>query len=82
MPATLDEVRELITREFPGAKVDQLREERNRITGIVIWDGFKPMPVTERHRRFAREIRDRLGLNGLNVGFVFLRAPGERMDAA
>jgi hypothetical protein len=78
MPATLQEVQKIIRDEFPGSDVAGIREEDHRIKGNIIWNGFKGQDARERNRQVTEKVRDKLGLKGLNVGFLFPLAPGER----
>ncbi|MDQ2733125.1 MAG: hypothetical protein M3Y56_15845 [Armatimonadota bacterium] len=77
MPATLSEVQEIIREEFPNSIVDKITEENHRIGGIIEWPQFQDMDGEERNRLVTEKVRGRLGLRGLNVGFLFPRAPGE-----
>jgi len=79
MPVTLQEVRDLILNEFPNAKVNQVVEESNhRIVGVIVWSGFKGMDVDSRNKVVREKVRAQLGLRGLNVGFLYPAAPGEK----
>lgn len=74
MPATLDEVREIIQEEFPGADVSELGEKDYRVTGTIVWDGFQHKDSWERNRMVTERVRDRLGMRGINIGILFPRA--------
>ncbi len=79
MPATLEEVRNVILQEFPDADPEDVVEEDHRIFGTIRSREFKPIKdSTERNRLVTTKVRDRLGLRGLNVGILFPRAPGEK----
>lgn len=79
MPATLEEVQQIIQNEFPGSDVGGIREEHHRILGNIVWKGFKGQDISERSRLITEKVRDRLGLRGLNVGVLFPLAPGEKL---
>jgi hypothetical protein len=81
MPATLDEVRQLVTDAFQGADVGGIEEdpERHRISGTIVWPGFRDMEIEQRDHLVLRKVRDRLGLRGRNVDLLFPLAPGERL---
>lgn len=76
MPATRQEVENLILQGFPNAHVD-LQEDDHRVVGTIISEKFKNMESEQRNELVTKEIRDKLGLNGINVGFLFPLAPGE-----
>jgi len=78
--ATVEEVRELLLRAFPGADVSGVDEAADhRITGVVRWAKFRDMADKERFRLVAEKVRDPLGLRGANLGALFLMAPGEKL---
>ena len=77
MPATLDQVRQIIQREFPGADVQEIVENNHRLMGAIVWPGFANMGAEERNRLVTERIRYRLGLEGTNLGVLFPVAPGE-----
>lgn len=79
MPATLQEVKQLIQNEFPAANVNDLKAEDHRITGDIIWSGFENKEIKERYRLMSERVRDKLGLSGINVGNLLLLAPGEKI---
>jgi len=79
MPATLEEVQKIIQDEFPGSDVASIREEDHRIKGNIVWQGFKGQDSRQRNRLVTEKVRDKLGLRGLNVGFLFPLAPGEKL---
>jgi len=73
----LDEVRRVVTSEFPGADVGQIREENHRVTGSIVWSSFRGMEYRERNRLITEKVRNKLGLKGINIGLLFPVAPGE-----
>lgn len=77
MPATLDEVKQVIQEEFPGSDVGDVKEENHRVLGTIIWDQFQGMNSGERNRLVTERVRDRFGLRGINISILFPRAPGE-----
>lgn len=77
-PATVKDVQQIARNEFPGADVTGIREENNRILGSIVWKGFRGQNSQERNRLITEKVRDRLGLRGLHVGFLFPIAPGEK----
>ena len=77
MAATLEEVKQVIEYEFPGADVGGIQEENHRVIGSIVWKDFKGMDSKERHRLVTEKVRNRLGLRGINVGILFPLAPGE-----
>ncbi len=79
MPATVQEVQEIIREAFPDSDVSHLAEENHRVVGTVYWDGFQNMPPRERNRLMTERVRDRLGLKGLNVGVLFPLVRGETL---
>ncbi|HET6384046.1 MAG TPA: hypothetical protein VFJ58_11705 [Armatimonadota bacterium] len=79
MPATVEEVRDLLIEAFPGADVSVSEEPNNRVGGIIISPEFESMTARERNRAITERVRDRLGLKGLNVGILFPLAPGEQL---
>lgn len=79
MPATVDEVKQVISEEFPESDVAGIIEEGHRIGGTFFWPKFKGMDFSERNRLVTRRVRDRLGLHGINIGFLFPLAPGEKL---
>ena len=78
MPVTLEELQQIIQNEFPGSDVAGIREENHRIKGNIVWKGFTGQDSWERNRQVTEKVRDKLGLRGLNVGFLFPLAPGEK----
>jgi hypothetical protein len=80
MPATIDEVKHVIQEVFPGSKVDEIIARNHRILGAIIWDQFQNMDVGARNRLVTGRVRDRLGLRGLNVGYLIPLAPGESYE--
>jgi acid stress-induced BolA-like protein IbaG/YrbA len=79
MPATLEEVKQVIQTEFPGSDVDDVKEENHRVLGTIVWNGFKGKDSRERNRLVTEKVRNRLGLRGINVGILFPLAPGEKL---
>ena len=79
MPATVTEVQNLIQAQFAGADTAGVREEGNRIGGVIFWAGFSNMDIGERNRMVTERIRNRLGLRGMNIGILFPLAPGEKL---
>jgi hypothetical protein len=79
MPATIDEVKQVIEQEFPGSDVRDIQEINHRISGTIIWQDFKDKTVRERNRLVTEKVRNRLGLEGMNVDFLFPLAPGEKL---
>lgn len=79
MPATLDEVKEVIKNGFPTAEVEGIQEENHRVLGSIVWEGFKDMDYKERNRLVTLKVRDTLGYRGMNVGVLFPLAPGETL---
>jgi len=77
MPATLDEVKILISDAFPGADVSDIDIENHRIGGAIVWDGFAGKDSSERSRLVSEGVRDKLGLRGMNVGILL---PLEKKD--
>jgi acid stress-induced BolA-like protein IbaG/YrbA len=70
MPATLDEVKQLIEQAFPGSNADDVKEEDHRIVGTIIWKEFKGKDAAERNRLVRDNVRNKLGYRGQNVGFL------------
>ena len=79
MPATLEEVRNIIAESFPGANVDQVLETNHRIGGVIFWDDFRDKDITERNRLVSERVRKKLGLRGTNVGILFPLASEEEL---
>ena len=77
MPATLDEVKNLISGEFVDADVTEITEVGSRIIGTIRSPEFEHMTSTQRNQEVTKRVRDKLGLRGLNVGILFPRAPGK-----
>lgn len=79
MQATIDEVRSLILMEFPGSDVSNVKEENQRVYGIIDWNGFRNMDVSARNRLVTQKVRNKLGPKGYNVGFLLPHVPGEKL---
>jgi stress-induced morphogen len=79
MPATLDEVKQVIREAFPDANVDGVKEEDYRVLGTIVSQEFQDKNTRERNRLVTRRVRDKLGLRGINVGVLFPLAPGETL---
>lgn len=79
MPATLDEVKEVIKNGFPSAEVEGIEEVNHRVLGSIVWEGFKDMDYKERNNLVTLKVRDTLGYRGMNVGVLFPLAPGETL---
>ena len=78
MPATVDEIRQLILEQFPDAKDLELTEAPDhRIMGTIISEEFRDLDAPDRNRLVTERIRNKLGYRGLNVGLLFPLAPGE-----
>jgi len=69
MPATVDEVEQLIREGFPDSDID-IKEENHRVFGTIQWDKFKEMDPWERNKLVTEKIRDPLGFRGVNVGYL------------
>jgi hypothetical protein len=80
--ATVEEVKECLLEACPGADVSGVSEsdQVHRITGEVRWAGFEGMLVQDRWGHIARNVRDRLGARGLNIGVLYLLTPTEKLD--
>lgn len=53
-----DKITEVVIRGFPGAGVVDLgRAFGDRITGVVVWDGFKGHPHLDRQTDLWRALR-------------------------
>jgi acid stress-induced BolA-like protein IbaG/YrbA len=79
MPATVEEVRQLIRQSFGDADVSGIKEENHRVVGTIISSEFEGMDSRERTRLVTERVRNRLGLRGINVGILFPLAPGEKL---
>jgi len=79
MPVTVEEVKKILRDEFPGSDVGGITEEDHEVVGAVVWKGFKGKDLDERHRLMDERVLDKLGMRGINVGLVFLLAPGEKL---
>jgi acid stress-induced BolA-like protein IbaG/YrbA len=60
MPATLEQVKQVIQEAFPGAEVDRIQETNHRIFGEIIWDQFQGQDDVTRNRLVTQRVRDRL----------------------
>jgi len=76
--ATKQEVEQVIREVFPEAR-PRLEQKLGRINGIIVWDGFKNMEIRERNTEVTRRVRNKLSLNGMNVGILYPLAPRERL---
>ncbi len=79
MPVTVEELKKVLQDEFPNSDVAGVTEKNHRVTGTVIWKGFKGKDSDERHRLIDERVLDKLGMRGINVGVLFLLAPGEKL---
>jgi len=77
MAATSAQVKQRIELAFPQSSV-ALEEREGRVFGTIVWNGFKDMAVEERNAMVTRKVRVPLGLDSLNVGFLFPLAPKEK----
>jgi hypothetical protein len=77
MPATLEDVRNLVSEGFPGSDVSEILEENHRVFGTVRWNGFSDYSQEDRNRLVTQRVRNKLGFKALNVGMLFPRVPGE-----
>jgi acid stress-induced BolA-like protein IbaG/YrbA len=79
MPATVDEVKQLIEQAFPGSNADDVKEQNHRIVGMIVWKDFKGKDVIERNRLVTDLVRNKLGYKGLNIGHLVPLAPGDKL---
>jgi acid stress-induced BolA-like protein IbaG/YrbA len=79
MPVTAEEVRTIIQRELPGARVDDLHTENFRVTGTIRWDGFRGKDTRQRHQLVTDKVRARLGMGAINVGVLHALTLEERL---
>lgn len=78
MPATVDEVKQLIQDGFPDSE-SFVEENDHRIVGTIRWKGFKKMDPRERNQIVTDRVRNKLGYRGLNIGFILPLAPGDKL---
>lgn len=69
MPATVEEVEQLIQEGFPGSEAE-VTEKNHRVVGTIFWDQFQGKDPGERNRLVTRMVRDPLGYKGINIGFL------------
>ncbi len=69
MPATVEEVKELIQREFPNSQVE-IGERNHRVTGTIVWGPFRDKSAERRNRLVTERVRNKLGYRGTNLGFL------------
>lgn len=79
MPATLEEIQNVIREAFPGSDAEGIEEKGHRVVGTIFWKGFKGKDFVERNRLVTEKIRDRLGFRGINIGTLFPLAPKEKL---
>lgn len=77
MPATVEDVKQLIQEKFPNSDVSGLDWRDQRVTGIIRWQGFKGMKADDRYNRVVSAIHDKFGSRSLSVGILLPLAPGE-----
>jgi hypothetical protein len=77
MPATVQEVQQVIQEQFPNSDVSGIHEENGRVLGTIVWQDFKEMDSRRRNRLVTERVRGHLGTRGVNVGVLFPLAPGE-----
>ena len=77
MAVTVEEVKQLIEREFPDAEIE-VKEKNHRVTGTIIWPHFTNQSAEYPNRLVTERVRNKLGQRGTNVGFLFpLASPDE-----
>jgi len=69
MPATLEEVKQLIQEGFPNSE-SEIMEEDHRIVGTIYSNEFKKLDARERNRLVTDRVRNKLGYEGFNIGFI------------
>ena len=80
MPISLQEVQQLVQKQFPGATIDELEQRPNlRILGTIRWQGFRGMGDGDRNTLVTQKVRNELGLRGINIGVLVPLAPGESL---
>lgn len=78
MPATLEEVKQLIQEGFPNSE-SEIVEEDHRIVGTIYSNEFKKLDARERNRLVSTRVRNKLGSRGINIGFILPLAPGDKL---
>lgn len=78
MPATLAEVRQAITANFPDADPARIEEVRGRINGVIKSGYFTGMDPFERNTLVTNVVRTPLGYRSLNIGILLPLAPDEQ----
>jgi len=78
MPIQVEELRGLLEKEFPGARID-IEETNGRINGPIISAEFKGLDDVARNKLVTERVRNHLGLKGLNIGILVPLAPGEKL---
>ena len=69
MPATVDEIKILIEKEFTGS-FNKIEIKNYRITGTIVWNGFKNKTPETRNKIVIEKIRNKIGFRGTNLGFL------------
>ena len=79
--ATYERLVELLEDRMPGAVVDfGPKSFPNRVSGVIQWDGFEEMNVTERQNFVWETIRNSLGPASTDVSTIVTLTPQELAD--
>jgi hypothetical protein len=78
MPVTVEEVKKILRHEFPGSDVGGITEKDHEVVGTIIWKGFKGKDPEARGQLLLDRVLDKLGMRGINIGFLYPLAPGEK----
>ncbi len=77
-PVSKAELEQQIRKAFPQA-TPIIQDERGRLNGVIVWQGFQDMPARERNQQVTELVRNPFKIGAINVGLLVPLAPGEHL---
>ena len=72
----------LLRQKFPGSELELEQLDRDRVGGVVIWDGFKKFDHVDRQQKLSKIFKANLKANELlQISAIFALTHSEMENA-